>query len=170
MADDECGIDDDCGICPCYKWDCEHYCLLDGKVLTKLVQFSTCQTYIQYKKDLGGDKKGNGVIVNLLEYAILKYLITHAVKFEFDLPPSDIYMKRVFIEKRAKNTWTITTDYATCWNFKEKEFVFDPLPSNRSEQFIEETRFKTLEEAYDLIQKWIDILKEKKEMKWISTV
>lgn len=39
------------------------------------------------------------------------------------------------------------------WSKKEVEFIIEPIPSSRTDEFILNTRF-TLEEAYEIIQSW----------------
>ena len=63
-------------------------------------------------------------------------LFDKAVKFEM--------ADGLFIEKRGKDSWAIT-NIGNCYA-KEGGWEHEPLPSNRSNEFIARTRF-TLEEA-----------------------
>ena len=40
---------------------------------------------------------------------------------------------------------------------KEKGWVFDPMPSTRTNKFIEDTRFHSIDEAHDA---WLEFVKE----------
>ena len=53
----------------------------------------------------------------------------------------------VFIEFRAENSWALTC-MGDCMD-KNGEFNDEPSPSNRTEDFIQNHRFKTPEDAYN---------------------
>lgn len=55
------------------------------------------------------------------------------------------------IESRGPSAWVIH-DIAFVLN-KQKEWVYESLPSSRTEEFIEQTRFKTPEEALEFLEK-----------------
>jgi hypothetical protein len=53
---------------------------------------------------------------------------------------------RVLIEWRGENAWICTTGAGDALN-TDGEFELEPLPSNRTDEFIERTRFDTPESA-----------------------
>ena len=60
---------------------------------------------------------------------------------------------KVFIESRTFNNkndkWVVATNYGEVMS-KTGKFVLEPMPSNRSDQFIKATRFNSAEDALDV--------------------
>jgi hypothetical protein len=63
---------------------------------------------------------------------------------------------RVFIEKRGVGRWVCTTGTGDALN-GYGEFEYEPLPSNRSDEFIHRTRFTGAEEALGNFVKQVEL-------------
>lgn len=80
---------------------------------------------------------------------LIKYyekLISTAIAFE--ISPD------VVVEKRGNDTWCVKIFGSTVLD-KNLQRHHEPMPSNRSDEFISKTRF-TLDTAIDLAYKWIE--------------
>ena len=71
-------------------------------------------------------------------------LLALAVKFRV---AEDLY-----VEKRGAEQWAVTTASGCCVS-TDLRSVYEPLPSNRSEEFMEKCRF-TLDEALDIAERF----------------
>lgn len=71
-------------------------------------------------------------------------LLALAVKFRV---AEDLY-----VEKRGAEQWAVTTASGCCVG-KDLRAVYEPLPSHRSEEFLERCRF-TLDEALNLAERF----------------
>lgn len=56
----------------------------------------------------------------------------------------------ITVENRGKDRWAICLG-RSCWNKTEKDFVYESLPSSRTEEFMKNSRF-SLQEAVGLAQ------------------
>jgi hypothetical protein len=57
----------------------------------------------------------------------------------------------IYIEARGQidgSTLWVVTDGSEVWG-KDGDFHYEPIPSSRSKEFIELTRYETIEQAYD---------------------
>lgn len=85
-------------------------------------------------------QKMNSDINQTMSTSIAKSLLKDfAIEYELK--------KGLSIKYRGKNLWAITNNFRSCWNIHEQKFVYEPLPSNRTEEFLNRTRF-SLAEAY----------------------
>lgn len=66
---------------------------------------------------------------------------------------SEIYLK---LRDTTKNLWAIVYRDLV-WDNKENTFIYEPSPSNRSEDFLKNTRF-ILEEAKEIATTKYDLL------------
>lgn len=53
----------------------------------------------------------------------------------------------MYIERRSDCTWAVVDGNHVL--DKSGSFVYEPLPSSRSEEFLEATRYNSAEEAYE---------------------
>lgn len=77
----------------------------------------------------------------------IDFWFRRAIKFTMGI--CDIHKRPVFIESRGfeLGPWAV---YMDGWVLgKDKEWHWEPLPSSRTEEFIMNTRFNDLNEAYD---------------------
>lgn len=58
------------------------------------------------------------------------------------------YGSEITIEARYKNVWAICKG-SLCFNKRTQEWEYESSPSNRSAEFINDTRFSSLQEAWD---------------------
>lgn len=58
------------------------------------------------------------------------------------------YCNEVSIQRRSENSWCIFCNGSVFSKIKNC-YVREPIPSNRTKEFIQDTRFETKEEAYD---------------------
>jgi hypothetical protein len=65
----------------------------------------------------------------------------------------------IYLESRGKGGWVVT-DGSGVLN-SDGEFEYEPLPSNRDDEFIARTRFKTIEGALANFQKHLPQLAER---------
>lgn len=56
--------------------------------------------------------------------------------------------------------WAIC-DGRLCLSKSKQEFVYETFPSSRTEDFINDTRFDSVEEAFEFLEEW-----KKKELVW----
>lgn len=82
-----------------------------------------------------------------------KELLKHATDFAFypegaekDEVNGRYY--RVTVSKRSEDKWAVIF-FNECWHQKEQDWVYESLPSNRTEEFTENTRF-SLETAVSI--------------------
>ena len=82
----------------------------------------------------------------------------------FDLGLCQIHGRKVYIEARDQmdktRLWVVKMEKTNGWVLgKDKEWYYEPLPSSRSNEFIELTRFSSPDEAYEF---WLKNVTEKK--------
>lgn len=77
-------------------------------------------------------------------------LLEHASRFEFRYGSSWLDLIRVekVLRSSAEDYWTIKWG-GSRWSKSDKMFIDEPMGSNRSDDFIEDTKFN-FEEAYNL--------------------
>lgn len=73
-------------------------------------------------------------------------LLSKAVKFEISKTED------IFIEKRGENSWCVSM-YGTVID-RHLERHYEPSPSNRTQEFIDRTRF-SLDEAFEIAYRYI---------------
>ena len=54
---------------------------------------------------------------------------------------------RISIDSRGNNTWAIVRDESSVMSKKLKDFVREPMPSSRTNAFIKDTRFASVDDA-----------------------
>lgn len=67
--------------------------------------------------------------------------------------PDGIDGHRITIEARGHNSWAIC-QYGMVLDHANAEWVFEPMPSHRTEVFVRATRFKTAEAAFAALALW----------------
>jgi len=80
------------------------------------------------------------------ELLALQELLAHATVFLFE---------PYTIEKRGEDQWAVC-NAGCCWSKSNEGFIYEPMPSSRTPEFIEDTRFE-LEEAIEIVQKLIEV-------------
>jgi len=75
----------------------------------------------------------------LSDEALAKHLFPKATRFSVN--------KSINIESRGENVWAICSIFGQCLN-KQMEWEYEPLPSSRTEDFIDRTRFYSLKTTY----------------------
>ena len=58
------------------------------------------------------------------------------------------------IERRSESTWAVTMGGRSCLDKEIMHFVYEPMPSNREDDFLAKTRFATKEDAYACLERW----------------
>lgn len=107
-----------------------------------------------------------------------KDLLSMAVKFEispcffvngcYTLNPEGFTeCEGYYIERRKQKDdsvkWVITNGGRTCYSKREDDFIYECQPSSRTNEMIDDTRFDTIDEAFEVFDKWKE--KEIKEIK-----
>lgn len=73
------------------------------------------------------------------------------------IPPDCKSSNRIQIARRTSQEgverWAIINGN-TCLSKAEQCFVFESMPSNRTDEFIDDTRFDSVDEAYAFLTKW----------------
>lgn len=77
-------------------------------------------------------------------------LLKHATQFDFDYIPK----RKLSIKQRSSGLWSISLYSDDCWDKELKMFVWEPEPSNRTDQFLRTTRF-SLGEAIGIVEELI---------------
>ena len=67
--------------------------------------------------------------------------------------PSDYNQYNYTIEKRNESAWAIC-DCRRCLNTETDDFEYESSPSNRTEDYISKTRFKSIEAAFEFLDGW----------------
>ena len=57
-------------------------------------------------------------------------------------------------QKEGSGLWAVTNGYDSCFSKKEDDFIYEMMPSNRTEEFIMDTRFRTGDEAFNVLMEW----------------
>jgi hypothetical protein len=87
----------------------------------------------------------------------------YKVAIKFDLGVCKVYKRPVVIEASEQNDgtrkWVLKMDGYVMSQYAC--FVCEPLPSERSDEFIKITRFNSIEECYLF---WVNHIKEKREL------
>lgn len=73
-------------------------------------------------------------------------ILQKAVKFQLD--------EDVFVEKRGMEKWCVTV-FGTVLDYDLNRY-YEPLPSNRTEEFVSLTRF-SLKDAFDIANRYIEL-------------
>lgn len=80
-------------------------------------------------------------------------LFDRATRFELT-NPADLGA-RIVVEIRSyredSDVWAVTNGAEGCYNLKKQEWVYEPSPSNRTDEFIEQTRYP-LDQAWEIAQ------------------
>lgn len=79
----------------------------------------------------------------------------HAEDYSFEKD-----QRRFHIARRSNSTWVVC-DGRFVLDPELIEFVYEPFPSNRTEEFINATRFKSKEEAYAQLERYWDTHEQK---------
>jgi len=74
----------------------------------------------------------------------LESMLNRAVRFQVG--------EDVYVEKRGENAWCVSAFGGTVVD-RDLQRHYEPMPSNRTEEFIAATRF-SLEEAFDIAQRF----------------
>jgi hypothetical protein len=84
----------------------------------------------------------------------------HASVYTFEVE------QRTFtVERRSKSTWVVaSTGFVLHPGIIE--FIYEPFPSNRTDEFIDTTRFKTKEKAYAQLKRYLKT-HERKGPVWV---
>lgn len=77
----------------------------------------------------------------------------------------EVAQRTFTIERRSKTTWVVAS-FGFVLDPGLIEFVYESMPSNRTDEFIKATRFKTKEEAYAQLQRYLET-HERKGPGWI---
>lgn len=90
--------------------------------------------------------------------------LTRAITFSLGYCP--IYIRPVYIEERLQQDghrlWVLKMEYSNGWILgKDAEWHREPLPSSRTDEFINLTRFNSPDEAHTF---WIENIKEEKPL------
>jgi hypothetical protein len=90
--------------------------------------------------------------------------LTRATTFSLGVCP--IYGRPVFIEERLQPTgrrlWVLKMESSNGWVLgKDGEFHFEPLPSSRTQDFIDLTRWESPDEVHTF---WKENIKDKKPL------
>ena len=81
---------------------------------------------------------------------------------EFSMGICPIYNMGVYIETRGPGRWVVKMDRSNGWVLgKDAEWHWEPLPSSRTDEFLNNTRFQSPDEAYEF---WVNNVKEKKDL------
>ena len=86
------------------------------------------------------------------------FLFQHATRFEIPTKQYTDPRETIKIEYRGKHgepdadVWAILDQHGNCYNKTEKDWEIEPLPSNRTDDFLENCRF-TLKEALAIVRK-----------------
>lgn len=82
-------------------------------------------------------------------------LLKHAVKFGFGKVQMhrkpEAYKYYIVNCELGLDKWKITQDDEFCYSDEERDFVYEPLPSSRTVEFLKSTRF-SLEEAIKIVE------------------
>lgn len=70
-----------------------------------------------------------------------------------ELQPSDFAHHHYEITLRGENAWAITSRGKTVLS-KDGEWEYEPFPSERTEDFLDRTRWATAREAFEFLEKW----------------
>lgn len=112
------------------------------------------------------DQRPEFIGSNIGDYNYLVSLLEKAVQFELSpmfyangyiLPPD--YSgpgSYYYAEKRKsydKTRWAITYG-SDCFSKSLNDFIYECLPSSRTDQFLEDTRFDSIEECFDVFKTW----------------
>lgn len=79
---------------------------------------------------------------DLRKMRAVKYVVKEYLKDPFN---------SIYIEHRGETGWAII-QRGTCLN-KEGKWEFEPMPSSRTEEFFQRTRFKDEQEAFEFFEK-----------------
>lgn len=82
----------------------------------------------------------------------LEKLVSQAVKFQFTNPARE---DPIYVESRGRTGWAVTEGSRACFN-TDGEWEYEPMPSNRDDDFIARTRF-TLDEALKIAESVVTI-------------
>lgn len=86
------------------------------------------------------------------------FWLGHASVFQFRLRRDEHeHNDFVFgVEQKSRSLWAVTvTVHGSVLDKKSNEFVYEPFPSNRTEEFLKRTRFRTKESALKALQKFV---------------
>lgn len=85
----------------------------------------------------------------------------HASVYTFEVE------QRTFtVERRSKSTWVVSSNDRFVLDPKLIEFVYESMPSSRTDEFIKATRFKTKEKAYAQLKRYLKT-HERKGPGWV---
>lgn len=73
----------------------------------------------------------------------------HAEDYSFEKD-----QRRFHIARRSNATWVVMSEGRFVLDPKLIEFVYEPFPSSRTEEFINATRFKSKEEAFTQLERY----------------
>ncbi len=59
--------------------------------------------------------------------------------------------EKILLSYRGKGNWAVLDGMKNCWSKKEKGFVYEPMPSNRDDDFLKDCRF-SFEEGLEIIR------------------
>ncbi len=86
-----------------------------------------------------------------------RVLLTFATRFEIPTKKYTDPNAKLKIEYRGKqgepdaDVWAILDPHGNCYNKDEKDWEYEPLPSNRTDEFLKRCRF-TLKEALAIVK------------------
>ena len=72
---------------------------------------------------------------------------------KYGIETDDPELKRMTIQQRGEHAWAVIDECGFVLA-KNEQWDYEPTPSNRTEEFIRNTRFETPEQALEFLDDW----------------